>query len=760
VPEPGRDGSLNGDAAEADPRVLGQLLAAQSVLFVLPGAEQIGAFFAEALAVVPGVESVVVCLEGVRSPSGSMRDACAECPIRRDVHERPAVPTRSKCGLATDPPSRSIRVGTAEQVFGFVVVRTDTTRRCEPYWPFLENLAAHLALALENRAHKRLLEHARDELEQRVDERTRDLREANEALVLSRRQAIDAMHEAIDARLHAERANADMQREITERTRAEAALRASEERYRRITETVTDYVYTVQLGGTGDLEGAATSHGPGCVAVTGYTSEELEGDPGLWLAIVGPQARAAVVEQVHSVLAGRKRAPVEHQITRKDGVVRWVRHTQVPHVDTDGNLVAYDGLIQDITEERALREQLIHAQKMEGVGRLAGGVAHDFNNLLTAIVGNVSLARLDMPSTVPEDHAIRTDLEEIRKAGERAAALTRQLLAFASRQPIEPARLDLSAVVADSLRMLRRLLGEDIEIVTALSPDLGPTEVDPGQIQQLLVNLAVNARDAMPDGGRLTIETRDETIRESNGTAPRELTPGRYVRLSVSDTGTGMTPDVRAHLFEPFFTTKEPGKGTGLGLSICHGIVRQAGGAIEVATDPGRGTRFTVLLPQTDGAPIAPRAAANDAIPRGRETVVVVEDEASVRRIAVLALRAHGYRVHEVASAEAALDLLARLRPPPDAIVTDVVMPGMSGPQLAALVLERYPGIRILLVSGHAETAIMPRDVRQTGLPFLPKPYTPERLARRLREVLDARAPHPGPPAAAGPDAPTVEQAV
>jgi two-component system, cell cycle sensor histidine kinase and response regulator CckA len=715
LPDPVPEAPAGLDALDVDPRVLGQLLAAQNVLFVLPGAGQIGAFFAEALAIVPGVESAVVCLDGVVSPAGAAREACVSCAIHATGSGvAPSVTPRFSCALAADPPARAIRVGTSDRLFGLVVIRSDATARCEPYWPFLENLAGHLALTLENRAHKRQVERAREELELRVDERTRDLLEAN----------------------------ADLQREISDRVRAEAALRASEERYRRITETVTDYVYHVRL----DANGEPTDdvhHGPGCVAVTGYTWEELDGDPSLWLGIVAPPARAAIVEQAQATLAGQKRPPLEHQIERKDGAVRWVRHTHVPHFDADGRPVAYDGLIEDITEERALREQLIHAQRMEGVGRLAGGVAHDFNNLLTAIVGNVSMARLDLPVTLPEDHPVRSDLEEIRKAGERAAALTRQLLAFASRQPIEPTRLDLSAVVADSLRMLRRLLGEDIEIATELAPGLGSIEADPGQVQQLLVNLAVNARDAMPEGGRITIETGQVTLEAPDRSFHHELAPGRYVRLSVADTGSGMTQEVRGHLFEPFFTTKEPGKGTGLGLSICHGIVRQAGGGIRVESEPGRGTTFTVLLPQVEGLADAAQAASTDPIPHGTETVIVVEDEPSVRRIAVLALREHGYRVHEAASGEGALQLLAGLNDAPDALVTDVVMPGMSGPQLAALVRERHPGIRILLVSGHAETAVLPRDLRQIGLPFMPKPYTPERLARRLREVLDAAPARP-----------------
>src|SRR5450759_195127 len=363
--------------------------------------------------------------------------------------------------------------------------------------------------------------------------------------------------------------------DITDRKRAEEALRQSEERYRHIIETITDYVFTVVVK---DGEVASTTHGPGSLAVTGYTSEELSSDPLLWLGIVVPSDRAFVVEQSRRVLAGELVEPLEHRIVRKDGALRWVRSTLVSRFDASGALVAYDALIQDVTERRALREQLLQAQKMEGIGRLAGGVAHDFNNLLTAILGYVEMARLDLPPELPGDHPARLDLQEVAAAGERAATLTRQLLAFASRQIVAPVRLDLNALVADSLRMLQRLLGDDIEIETALDAGAGTVEADAGQIQQVLVNLTVNARDAMPNGGRLLIETADETIGPDNARAHPGALPGQYVVLAVADTGVGMTEEVRSHLFEPFFTTKELGKGTGLGLATCHGIVRQMGG--------------------------------------------------------------------------------------------------------------------------------------------------------------------------------------
>ena len=526
--------------------------------------------------------------------------------------------------------------------------------------------------------------------------------------------------------------------DITDLKAAEEARRESEARYRYIIDTITDYVVSVKIE-----SGRATSitHGAGCVAVTGYSAEELAGDPGLWFGLVVPEDREVADDRIRRILTGEQTAPLEHRIRRKDGAVRWVRHTPVLRLGPDGTPIAYDGLIQDITERRALQEQLQQSQKMEGIGRLAGGVAHDFNNLLTAILGYVEMCKLDLPAELPADHPARLDLLEVAMAGERAAGLTRQLLAFASRQIIAPVRLDLSAVVADSLKMLQRLLGDDIEIETALEPGLGTVEADPGQIQQLLVNLTVNARDAMADGGRLLIETADETIGEGEGEAYPGALPGPYVLLAVADTGVGMTEEVQSHLFEPFFTTKELGKGTGLGLATCHGIVRQMGGHIRVYSEPGRGTTFRIYLPRKAGpADPKPAPAPSRPTPTGDETVLVVEDEPRVRRLALLGLRAHGYVVLEAADGAEAIEIAGRVGSTIDVIVSDVMMPGMSGPELLERLSAIAPRARAILMSGHAESTVLPqRPAMQWA--FLPKPFTPERLARKVREILDTPRP-------------------
>jgi PAS domain S-box-containing protein len=516
---------------------------------------------------------------------------------------------------------------------------------------------------------------------------------------------------------------------------AQDALRKSEERYRRITESITDYVFRVDVA---QGQPGIVTHGAGCAAVTGYTPEEFAAEPDLWLRMVAAEDRDAVVGQARKILAGGPGGPVEHRITRKDGTQRWVRTTLVPQFGPGGTLVAYDGLLQDITERRLLQQELLQAQKMESIGRLAGGVAHDFNNLLTVILGNAELARTELAA----DDPAREGIEEIVRAGERAASLTRQLLAFASKQIIAPVHLDLNAAVGSSGGMLRRLLGEDIEVITDLGPSLDAVVADPGQVQQLLVNLAVNARDAMPNGGTLVIKTANEVVTVDRPSAGADA-PGRYVLLSVADTGVGMSEEVREHVFEPFFTTKGLGKGTGLGLATCRGIVRQVGGDIRVFSEPGHGTTFRILLPAADGpARVMPEAVSEDAASTGSETVLVVEDEPSVRRLAVLGLRAQGYSVLEAPDGFRALEL-ARVTPGIDLLVSDVAMPGLSGPDLVERLREVSPDTRALLMSGHPEAVVLPPDLAARNLPFLPKPFTPERLARKVREVLDGVRPTP-----------------
>jgi two-component system, cell cycle sensor histidine kinase and response regulator CckA len=522
--------------------------------------------------------------------------------------------------------------------------------------------------------------------------------------------------------------------DVTERKAAEKARLESESRYRRMIDSITDYVVSVRIE---HGQAVSVSHAAGSVAVIGYTPEELRADPGLWVSRVVPEDRELVEDSMRRVLTGERLGQIEHRIRRKDGTVRWVRHTPVLTFDDHGEVIAYDGLIQDVTETHILQDQLLHAQKMESIGRLAGGIAHDFNNLLTAILGYVEMARLDLPN-IPADHPARTDLQEIATAGERAAALTRQLLTFASRQVVQTVRLDLNSLVTDSLNLLERLLGEDVEIEAVLDPKAGTIEADPVQISQLLVNLGVNAKDAMPRGGKLLIETGSETLDEETAQAHPGAHAGPHVVLAVTDTGQGMTPEVQSHLFEPFFTTKERGKGTGLGLATCHGIVRQMDGHIRVYSEVDRGTSFRIYLPAKNGPADRVAAADLDApAPTGEETILVVEDEPGIRRLGLVGLRARGYVVLEAANGAEAVEIARRVGSDIDMVVSDVVMPGMSGPELLEQLAAIVPQARALLVSGHAESAIL-SPASSLRYAFLAKPFTPERLARMVREVLDS----------------------
>ena len=525
--------------------------------------------------------------------------------------------------------------------------------------------------------------------------------------------------------------------DITARKAAETARRESEERYRHIIESITNYIVSVRVE-HGSVVGV--NHGPGAIAVTGYAPEELNDNPGLWDELVVPDDRELVDENRRRVLCGVRTNPVEHRLRRKDGAIRWVRQTSALRMNDVGEVTSYDVLVQDITEQHALQSQLLQAQKMEGIGRLAGGVAHDFNNLLTAILGYVELSKLDLPAELPPDHAARQDLQEVASAAERAASLVRQLLTFASRQIVAPVRLDLSLLVTDSVKMLQRLLGDDIEIETSLEDDLRTVVADAGQIQQLLVNLSINARDAMPGGGRLLIETSNQLVAAGSGRSHPDAIPGPHVLLSVTDTGVGMNEEVRSHLFEPFFTTKELGKGTGLGLATCHGIVKQLSGHIDVFSEPGEGTVFRVYLPSQDG-PTDPRPVPPSNAPAGdgSETVLFVEDEPRVRRMAALGLRARGYRVLEAANGAEAIEVARRAGGTIDLVASDVMMPGMSGVALVRELAGILPGAKVLLLSGHADLASLGEQA-DPDQAFLPKPYTPERLARKLREILDATA--------------------
>ena len=530
--------------------------------------------------------------------------------------------------------------------------------------------------------------------------------------------------------------------DISERKQMEDALRASEQRYKRLLDSVTDYIYAVQLEHGRPV---STSHGPGCQAVTGYTPEEYIADPYLWYQMIYEDDRQAVTDQADRVAAGEFVLPLEHRIIHKDGSVRWVRNTPVPRHNENGELVAYDGLISDITERKLAEEEkeklqaeLVQAHKMEAIGRLTGGIAHDFNNMLTAINGFAELAK----HRLPPDNPLQEMLGYILDSGNRAANLVRQLLAFSRKQIIEPKILNLNTLIIDFNKILQAIIGEDIKIETVLTPNLWPVKMDPAQVEQIIINLAANARDAMPDGGKLVIKTDNVILDQTYTASHPDTPPGQYVLLSVIDTGVGISAGLLPHIFEPFFTTKQVDKGTGLGLATVYGIVKQNQGDIQVESKEGQGTTFKIYLPCAEAmAQPMPTLASNLVMPVGHETILLVEDEAEVRHLARQVLTGQGYKVLESANGQEALQVVSSYTDPIHLLLTDVVMPGLNGKALAEQLARTRPNLKIIYISGYIDEAIAHHGVLEPGIILLQKPFSPTELARKVRDVLDTLAP-------------------
>jgi PAS domain S-box-containing protein len=518
-----------------------------------------------------------------------------------------------------------------------------------------------------------------------------------------------------------------MGRSREEKTAAEAALRASEQRFRALVEHSWDAIALFAADGTILYGSPATSR------ILGYELPAFVGRNAFEL--IHPDDREAVVARLtEAMMHPRVRVDVSARVLHRDGSWRYLEGIFTNLLD-DPSVGAIVNNYRDVSERRSLQEQIIQAQKMEAVGRLAGGVAHDFNNILTAIGGYTDLLLADLAPDDPRRH----DVDEIHRAAERAAALTQQLLAFSRRQVMQPKVLDLNALVLDIEKLLRRLIGEDVLLTSVLEPGLGHVRADPGQLQQVILNLAVNARDAMPEGGRLTIETHNVELRETYAEEHRAVTPGPYALLAVTDTGAGMTAETQAHLFEPFFTTKGLGKGTGLGLATVYGIIKQTGGHIWVYSELGRGTTFKVYLPRVD-EPAEPLEAPSTARPqnlRGTERILLVEDESAVRAVTRQLLQRNGYTVIEAPEGGVALTLLKGGQVSVDLLLTDVVMPGMSGRELAERAVTGRPDLRVLFMSGYTDDAVVRHGILEAGLNYLQKPFHPGALLRKVRDVLD-----------------------
>ncbi|MCE9584577.1 MAG: response regulator [Planctomycetes bacterium] len=505
-------------------------------------------------------------------------------------------------------------------------------------------------------------------------------------------------------------------------------LAESEEKFRQMAENM-DQVFWM---GTADLS-QLLYVSPAYERVFGRTEAELYAEPLAWIKAIHPDDRAGAEEDFRSGRHLKGTMDQEYRIVRPDGSVRWIHNRSFPVRNAAGEVYRVTGLAKDITERRDLERKLLMSQKMEAVGRLAGGVAHDFNNILSVIIGYTDLLMEDLKPGEP----MRAELDEILKAGHRAAGLTQQLLAFGRQQVLEPRLLDLDGVIEGIEKMLRRVLGEDINLHVRKSSDLRPVMADPGQVEQVLMNLVVNARDAMPHGGKLTIETGNVEL-DSTYASSRDVTPGPYTMIAVSDTGEGMNKETLARIFEPFFTTKEVGKGTGLGLSTVFGIVKQSQGSIWVYSEPGKGASFKVYLPSVAGSPVLTESVVSAPGYDGTETILLVEDDDAVRSVAATILKRSGYRILEARDPEEAQMICDTTSEPIELLLTDVVMPHLSGPALGKILAARMPGLKILCMSGYTDEAVIRHGLLESGIAFLQKPLSPVSLSRKVREVLDA----------------------
>jgi len=518
-----------------------------------------------------------------------------------------------------------------------------------------------------------------------------------------------------------------------EKGQAEEALRESEEKYRTILESIEDGYFEV------DLTGNFKFFNDSMCKIRGYSKDELivmnNRD------YMDPETSKKVYEIFNRVYkTGESVKGVEWESIRKDGSKIYSESSISLMKDSKDQPIGFQGIVRDITERKNLEKQLIQSQKMEAVGRLAGGVAHDFNNLMTIVIGNADMLLMSLT----KDDPLREDVEEIKKAGGRSTSLTRQLLAFSRRQVLQPMVLNLNTVLAETDKMLRRLIGEDLEMATILESELGKVNIDPGQVEQVIMNLAINARDAMPGGGKFTIETANVDLdREyAHKKGVMELQPGPYVMLAISDKGIGMDKETQSQIFDPFFTTKPKAKGTGLGLSTVYGIVKQSGGYIWVYSEPGQGTTFKIYLPRVQGEEASLK---KEPVPKellqGSETVLMVEDDEAVRNFSKKVLKRSGYNILEAQDGEEALMVSRAHEGPIHLLLTDVVMPKMSGRELADRLQELRPETKVLFMSGYTDNAIIRHGTLRSDVNFMQKPFTPELLSQRIRRILDRETP-------------------
>lgn len=638
------------------------------------------------------MQSVLCGLPDERSIFGFTCRGLSLLPGVSSVRHNATAPERTANGVLRFP------VSGATVSWGEFVVEVKSHDAFAPHEPYVRNFAATVALILDERAQRNLNIRHNAELEAKVRERT-----------------------------------AQLTAEIAERRTVEAQLQRSRDMLASTLDSVPHGIFWKDAAGHYlgcNLMFAGVAGFTNTDEIIGKTDEELP-----WRPEDIPGYRA----DDHEVLTTRlpKRRVLE-QVRRHDGTVRWMETTKVPLLDGGGKAYAVLGVFEDVTdrlaaekERESLQTQLAQAQKMESVGRLAGGVAHDFNNMLQAILGNAGLALLH-PGLAPE---LREHLDEIRKAAERSAALTQQLLAFARKQSVSPRVLDLNETVEGVLKMLKRLIGENVRLDWVPAPVPCPVEIDPAQVDQILTNLAVNARDAIGANGAITITTGNASI---SADTPLDIAPGEYATLTVSDTGPGLSPEAQQHLFEPFFTTKPVGRGTGLGLATVYGIVKQNHGAIEVHSQPQQGSSFILYFPRSKSAVTTPTPSAPVQVRTGSETILLVEDEEQILSLAEVILKHQGYVVVTASEPSAALKAAREHKGRIDLLITDVIMPGMNGSELLAALRATEPGLRCLFISGYTADVVSAAKGLKEGTGFLAKPFTAQDLMTRVRDLIEA----------------------
>jgi PAS domain S-box-containing protein len=528
-----------------------------------------------------------------------------------------------------------------------------------------------------------------------------------------------------------------IQRDITARKREAEELRESEEKFRQLAENIRDVFWITSP----DLQ-QVLYVSPAYERLWGRSAAKASEHPHEWSDAIVPEDRDRVYASFARLTTGEANVSEEFQIARPNGELRWVHSRGFQVRDAEGKVIRLTGIASDITERRQFEAKFFQSQKMETVGKLAGGIAHEFNSILTAIIGQSELLLGDLPP----GSSLARNATEISKAAVRAATLTRQLLAYGRKQILQPETLDLNRVLASMEGMFHHVMGGNVDTQIMPGPGLHEVQADAGQIEQVIMNMAINAREAMPNGGKLTLETANVSLDEESVGRYPELKPGEYVMLAITDTGAGMSEEVKVRVFEPFFTTKGVGEGAGLGLSTCYGIVKQSGGHISVYSEVGRGATFKIYLPQVQphAKTAMPRLDSKE-LPRGTETILLVEDDPALREMAGTLLKRLGYTVWGAANGIEALSLKQQRNiGHVDLLFTDVVMPHMSGKELADRVQSLYPHTRVLFTSAYTESAIVHQGVLNKGVALLQKPFTPSALARKVREILDQpRAPKP-----------------